>query len=442
MNLREYFYALAERLENTLRPGEEFTCWFSGEESDFIRLNHAAIRQAGSVSQGYLQVNWISKSRQAAFVMGISRDLEKDGDLLEAMVLQQRQKLEKLPEDPYLLISTENHSSESVLENQLPDAGEVISQVLELGKGLDLVGIHAQGALHRGFANSFGQRNWLTNHSFNLDFSVYHQKDKAVKASYAGFSFDRSHLERELDLVKEKLGVLAKPAMTLKPGAYKAYFTPSALYDLVGMLGWGGVSEKSLRTKHSALTKMRDLGLTLNPMFSLSENTAGGVGPLFQSQGFIKPGSVSMIKEGRLVGSLISPRTAKEYGLQTNGANGGESPEAYEISPGNLSRIEIIRELDTGIFVSNLWYLNYSDRQSARITGMTRFATFWVENGQIKAPLNVMRFDESLYELLGDNLLALTKECDFVLDAHTYDERSTSSAHLPGALVKAFNLTL
>ena len=76
------------------------------------------------------------------------------------------------------------------------------------------------------------------------------------------------------------------------------------------------------------------------------------------------------------------------------------------------------------------------------MTGMTRFATFWVENGEIKAPLDVMRFDDSAYRLLGENLVALTAERDWILDSGSYSERSTGSARLPGALVKDFALTL
>ena len=48
---------------------------------------------------------------------------------------------------------------------------------------------------------------------------------------------------------------------------------------------------------------------------------------------------------------------------------------------------------------------------------MTRFATFWVEQGSIQAPLNVMRFDESIYRMLGEHLVDLTTERDFILDA-------------------------
>ena len=61
---------------------------------------------------------------------------------------------------------------------------------------------------------------------------------------------------------------------------------------------------------------------------------------------------------------------------------------------------------------------------------------------EIKAPLNVMRFDDSAYRVLGDNLLALTAERDLILDSGSYGERSTASARLPGGLVKDFALTL
>ena len=103
---------------------------------------------------------------------------------------------------------------------------------------------------------------------------------------------------------------------------------------------------------------------------------------------------------------------------------------------------DVLAALDTGIYVNNVWYLNYSDRTSSRITGMTRFATLWVENGAIRAPLNVMRFDETIYRMFGDNLLALTNEREFLMDSSTYRRRSTASSRVPGALVRQFAFTL
>src|SRR5205814_7034674 len=112
-----------------------------------------------------------------------------------------------------------------------------------------------------------------------------------------------------------------------------------------------------------------------------------------------------LITGGNLGQPLISPRSAKEYSLATNAANGGESPESLDMAAGSLAEGEVLQALDTGLYISNLWYLNFSDRSAGRITGMTRFATFWVEGGRIVAPVMPMRFDESIYRLLGDALV-------------------------------------
>ena len=73
---------------------------------------------------------------------------------------------------------------------------------------------------------------------------------------------------------------------------------------------------------------------------------------------------------------------------------------------------------------------------------MTRFATFWVEDGEVVAPLNVMRFDDTVYRMMGSGLLGLTEDRELLMDAGTYGGRSTGSARLPGALVDDFVLTL
>jgi predicted Zn-dependent protease len=102
----------------------------------------------------------------------------------------------------------------------------------------------------------------------------------------------------------------------------------------------------------------------------------------------------------------------------------------------------VLQRLDTGVYMNNVWYLNYSDRSACRMTGMTRFATFWVEHGVIQAPLNVMRFDASIYRMLGEHLLGLTAERELVLNTSTYHQRSTGSSRVPGALIDDFNFTL
>jgi predicted Zn-dependent protease len=440
--MKPYFYALAAFLDTHIRGAEQYLCWFSAESSDFVRFNRSAIRQPGHVRQIVLTLTLVDGLRHAAAELSLGGDLAADQSLLEATIASLRAQLPELPNDPHLLIATDVNSSEHVVASRLPPTADIVGEVLAAAQGYDMVGILAAGPVYRGFANSHGQRNWHEISSFNLDWSLYQARDKAVKSAYAGFDWSSGEFSAKFRSATDQLALLARDPVTIKPGAYRAYLTPTALNEIVGMFNWAGFSEKALRTKQSSLRRMRDDGLCLHPSVNLAEHTAAGLAPGFQRDGFIKPGRVALLEQGRLAGSMISPRTAREYGIEANGADASESMSSIELAPGTLPMADALRELGTGVFIGNLWYLNFSDRPNCRLTGMTRFATFWVEDGEIKAPLNVMRFDESVFRMLGDNLLGLTREREFLIDGETYGERRAASALLPGALIGDFSFVL
>jgi predicted Zn-dependent protease len=98
--------------------------------------------------------------------------------------------------------------------------------------------------------------------------------------------------------------------------------------------------------------------------------------------------------------------------------------------------------LGTGLYVSDLWYLNYSDRQACRMTGMTRYACFWVEEGRLATPINVMRFDDDMLRMFGEGLVGLTDAAEFTPSSDTYRARQLTSITTPAALVDGFRLTL
>lgn len=437
--MQQWFYALADEIGARLKTDEHFSCWLDAEASDFVRFNHGLIRQSGHVQQRYLTLKLIKDQRQAQGKLTLSGVRDDDSALIAHLIDTLRAQLPDLPDDPYLLFSTDVQSSERILASALPATQDIVDEVLSVASGHDLVGFLASGPLYRGFANASGQRNWHEVASFNLDWSLYHAADKAVKSSYAGFTWDGAVFREKFADAARQLLLLQRPAVSIAPGPSRVFLTPTALMEIIGMLNWSGISEKSLRTKQSSLRRMRDEGLRLNPAVSILENTADGLAPSFQAEGFIKPPRVSLIEEGQLVGSLISPRTAREYQLATNG---DEFFASIEVSAGTLPQADALATLDTGVWISNLWYLNYSDRASCRMTGMTRFASFRVERGEIVAPLNVMRFDESLYRMLGENLIGLTRERELIVDAMSYDQRGTDSARLPGALIEDFRFVL
>ena len=438
--MKEAFFSLAERLAASLGGDEVLLCNLSAERSDFVRFNHARVRQAGSVEQRYLALRLVRGRRHASATLSLAGD----GDDLaraKAAVDAVRDSLDALPEDPWLLYNEAPQSSESVRRGSLLPAENLVGEVLARAEGKDLVGIYAAGTIFRGFASSLGQRNWHEVDSFDLDWSLYREADQAVKTSYAGFAWQPSAFASRMEAAAAQLALLSIPRREVPPGEYRAFLAPRALEELAGLLSWGGFSARARKTKQSPLLRMQS-GQALSSKVSLVENTAEGIAPRFQADGFLKPARVELIRDGRLGEPLVSPRSAKEYGVATNAANGGESPESLDFSEGELEEGQVLAALDRGLYVSNLWYLNFSDRAAGRITGMTRFATFWVEDGRIAAPASPLRFDDSIYRLLGEKLAALTRERELLLDASTYGERSSASARLPGALVEAMRFTL
>ncbi len=439
---KAYFYELMDKAEATLQQGEELLLSFYGEDSEFCRFNQGKVRQIGKVHHDRLQLRLVKDQRHALCELTLTGQMTEDFTRVKDTLSSLRQMIPYLPADPYLLQNREPKSSERLEQNRLPSIEHWTGAVRQQASGLDFVGIQAAGGIYRGFANTLGQRNWYENYSFNLDWSVYHEADKAVKANYAGLAWDDKVLQTKMQNCREQLEHLKKPAVTIEPGAYRVYLTPMALAEVMSLLEWRAFGIKSQRTKSSPLRRLVDGEQQLAPNIHLSEDVIGGVAPDFDDFGFTKPRNVSLIAGGKHQGALVSARSSREYQLDPTGAHEGESPESLFMQPGTLKADSILNELGDGLYISNLWYMNFSDPEACRMTGMTRFATFRVQNGKIQGPVNVMRFDESLYRMLGENLLGLTDQSEMLLSSSTYDSRSTHSLRLPGALIDRFAFTL
>ncbi len=442
-----YFAELAAGLPELLQADEHFMCSYAAEQSDFVRFNHARIRQAGHVDQAYLSLRLIhgqaDEQRQAAISLTLSGDLVSDLSHCDRALASLRATLPDLPPDPLSMIETEGFASRNVRVGRLPSGIEMAAMVTELGVGHDLVGFLATGPMQRGFASSYGHHNWHEVSNFNFEWSLYYETDKAAKSSYAGFEWDPEVLRAKIIRAANDVAVLRLPTRHIDPGAYRVYLSPMAMAELVSMMSWGGFSAKARATRTNPLQKLYDQQVSLSPLVSIAEHTAGGLMPAVQSDGFRRPDRIDLIDQGRGVGLLASPRTAREYGIAQNGAeNGEEDPSSLDMAAGSVENDHVLRELGTGLCINNLWYLNFSDRMNCRMTGMTRFATFWVENGEAVAPTNVMRFDDSIYRMLGDHLTGLTATREFIPSSSTYHARMTSSKRLPGAFVNDFRLTL
>lgn len=440
--VRGWFDELIAWTTGRLQGDEVLLATLGGENSDFVRFNHGDVRQAGTVRQTSLHVDLVDGNRHTEGTVTLTRDLEQDRARVETLMAGLREQRRLVPEDPFLLYNTEPVSTEYVGGDALPEPGQALAEIRGAAVGHDLVGIYTAGDTFSAFASSLGQRNWFQTATFGLDWSAYLRADKAAKNLYAGFSWDADAFAAKVDWTRRQLAVLEREPVDLAPGGYRVFLTPTALQELMELLSYESFGCRSHETRQTPLLRMITEGATLDPSVRISEDTAGGVAPNFQEAGFLRPDEVVLVEGGAYRDTLVSPRSAQEFGVATNGASSWEVPESLAMAPGSLPSADAVEALDTGLWIGNLWYSNFSDQAACRTTGMTRFATFWVEGGEIVAPVNVLRFDDTVYHLLGDRLEGLTDTAEVLLDTTTYEHRSTGSFRLPGVLVSEMTFTL
>ena len=441
--MREYFENITKELFKNIKSNELLIINFDAEESKFVRLNKGKIRQAGSVKQISMTLSLSTKDkRNLKSYVRLNGSFERDISTLIKTLNYLRRELPDLPKDPYMMFSTSVHSTEISSEKQSTSDEVILEHILNSATKLDLVGIFSSGSIYTGLANSLGQKNWHEDYSFSFDYSIYNKNNNAIKLNYSSKKWNKDDYDFILNKGIEKLAILSNPEKKITTGEYRVYLEPSALNEIIDMMAWGGFSYKSNKIGTSPLHLLNKKERKLNELISIDENIKDGLSANFNSDGFIKPEEISMIKKGEFIESLTSPRSSLEYSVVHNAASPSEYPSSIDMRAGSISDDKILETIDNGIYISNLWYLNFSDRNNGRMTGLTRFGCFLVENGKLTAPINTMRFDDSVYSMLGDNLIGLTSSRELLIDSGTYEERSTSSARLPGAIVNNFKMTL
>jgi predicted Zn-dependent protease len=434
------FEQVVQDLRQNLASEEQFILRLQGEDSLFTRFNHAQVRQSGTVQDTRYELTLFHQQKNCW------RDFPGTGTAIDRQQAQQvlaalRTEIQGIPIDPYQVLPAGQAHSQQIKSGQLLAPNLVTSTILDPVKDLDFTGIYAGGTIIRGYADSSGQQHWFATDTFTLDYSLFTNDGQAVKGTFAGNDWLPDKYQSQIATSRQQLAQLTSAPITISRGQYRTYLAPAAVADLVGMLSWGGLSESSIQQGQSSLAPLH-AGQQLSPFFTLQENFSPGLVPQFNQLGEVAPSQIPLITAGQLVNTLVNTRTAQEYQKVSNQANTEESLRAAEVSTGNLPQEQILAELDTGLYLSNLHYLNWSDRQTGRITGMTRYACFWVENGQIVAPIKNLRFDESLYNFWGTNLLAVTNFAEYVADVDSYGRRSLGGSWVPGMLIKDFTYTL
>lgn len=439
---KSYIEHIASYLNSFTLEGEMFVASYSAENSLFVRISQSKVRQPTIVEQGTLSLKYIYNNKTINVDTSISGNEETDELRLKKFFEYARRSCLELPDDPYLTLPDNNAQSSMEHSGRIPEFSELIEKVLNPAAKVDLAGVLSAGRIVRASFNSLGQFHWFKTENFTLDYSLYNEKQKAVKSLYAGTDWNQDEYEKDLKQSIEMLNLMNTESKEIPRGEYRVYLAPSAVSELLGMMQWSGFSAGAFKRGESGLAQLHEKKKNFSPKINIIEDFSLGLTPRFNDLGEEADLKLSLVEKGQLLNALTSTRTAKEFQLKSNFANDWEGGRSIHLTAGNLSDDKILSTLSTGLYISDLHYLNWSDRQNGRVTGMTRYACFWVENGRLISPIKDLRFDESLYHVFGDGLVELTEKVKIAAQTSTYEKREIGGFQCPGMIVDGFKFTL
>ena len=316
--MEQLFNKLSETLLNNLNVGEHLKVAIGGENSQFVRFSQSKVRQSGLVDDASLSIVLINNERTCRGSFTLTGNITADEETAMEELNRLRDEVGTLPKDPFVVMPDDTGSSREEYSGSLMNHETAVSALSPAMQGVDLAGIWASGRIFTGNANSAGQKHWFATDTFSLDYSLITPDERMVKGTFAGSHWDQSEYENNMAKSIAKLRMMEKPGKKIKPGVYRTYIAPAGVADIVGMFSWGGVGEASIQQGDSSLCKMRQNNVKMSPCFTLSEDFTSGIVPRFNSNGELAPEKLDLILAGSLQNTLVSSRTAKEYGVQSN----------------------------------------------------------------------------------------------------------------------------
>ena len=439
---KKKFFELGEFLFNFIEEKENLFLSLNGEMSSFTRINNGKIRQTTAVNQQFLTINFIKNDQIYEYLGPLTENLEANKLKYKKIILKLREDSQNMPGDPFVPLIKKHLDNVKMLVADNINKQEMVEDFMSSFDRIDIVGLLTEGCIERGFMSSLGQKCWYITNNFVIDYSIFNQNGKSVKGFYSDISWNKNILTSKILKSLGELKQLSKDPKNISPGKYRVYLAPAAVNDLLGVINWKGLSYSSFKKGACPLMKLHLGKISLSNKFNLSEDYSLGLSNSFNNFGEVAPDKLDLIKDGKLENALVSSKTSREFNKKSNGARDSEMMVSFKLDGGNISTEEILKTLDNGIYISNLHYLNWSNIENARITGMTRYGSFLVKNGRIVAPIEDMRFDDTVYSLFGDNLIGLTRELERFPNLHSYFERSLSGGIVPGALIREMNFSI
>src|SRR3989337_4045735 len=243
--------------------------------------------------------------------------------------------------------------------------------------------------------------------------------------------------------VSECQSVRVSGKRKLKPGRYTVLLEPAAVNEILEWLIYIGFGAMSYIDGTSFMSgnmgkKIMDRKLT---MYDDGADLCGFPVP-FDFEGVEKK-RLYIIKNGVAKGIAYDTLLAKKWRRKTTGHAlipediEGPFPTNVFIKEGDNAINDMESTVERGILVTRFHYVNgLLDTKTASMTGMTRDGTFYIEGGEIKYPVDDMRFTDSMLEAFS-RVRAISRE----RQAFPTPWSDVGASIVPALLIEEFNFS-
>jgi PmbA protein len=322
------------------------------------------------------------------------------------------------------------------------EKAELLKELFTRSMPYQCFGAFTTGTAEIAMGNSMGLR-------------AYHKGTDAIlrltiKGSSGSASGQCAHRDiQKLDCRQLHAHVLARARMAQNPrdverGAYTVLLTPEAVSEMLMFLGYMGFNglrysegRSCLQGKLGKHIFSKKLTIVDDPL-----DERGFAFP-FDYEGVPKK-KITLVEKGTVKSLVHNRKTARKMKQRSTGhhtgSESGPFPLNMVIQERGRTVDQLRKNIERGIEISSLHYVNVVDPKSLTLTGMTRNGTFMIENGAISYPLKNMRFNQSVLSSF-DKILDIASTAHLVEGGNTYGQRFPWGFMLPSLVIEDFNFT-
>jgi PmbA protein len=436
---------LAERACRAAQ-GDEADVLVHAERSGFARYAASAVHQPTLVEDRSLTIRVVRDGR-----IGCASTNRTDDEALAATAARAAEIADRSPPDPGFPglpkpaapPEVEGWDEETATLGPAEQAARAW-EAIEAAEGLGLYGYFTSGETAFAVASTRGVAvsQAVTDVNVLALAAADGRSGYADAASWRAADVDPAGVARE---AAEKAGRTAG-ANDPGPATYRGVLEPYAFGELLSYFGYVALGALTLLEERSYLSG-RIGERVFDPAFSLYDDglDPAGLPKAFDFEGVPKQ-RVTIVEDGVAKDVVWDRRTAARAGRESTGhalAAPAQSygPQAFnlKVAAGDATTEELVEQVEDGIYVTRLHYVNIVDPRDGVLTGMTRDGTFRIEGGRVTEPLVNLRFTTSFPELAA-HVLGLGKDARLVNQSDFYGERFAFGVVVPAIATEAFTV--